>query len=107
MKLGINVSAAKYQANSIHRNADQLRGVKTKLNGFLQNVNHGWKADEITYINAAVSKINSEISRLSSELDSVGSDIVSTAYEIKREEEARERARLERLERLREMKQAD
>ncbi|UFT99213.1 hypothetical protein KO561_18870 [Radiobacillus kanasensis] len=95
--MGISVSRARYQANRIENVADSLRSLRRKLQGAEGNIHSGWKATEVNYINRTLNRLESKCSEVASKLNSLESDIVSTAYEIKREEEERERERLARL----------
>jgi uncharacterized protein YukE len=90
--MGIDVSRATSQAHKINEYAAQLRDTQNALNNYKANLNSAWQAEEMIYVNRAIDNINSEINNLSSTLDSLGNDIVTTANEIRREEEERERA---------------
>lgn len=90
--MGINVSHATSQANRIRDYASKLRDIRNSMNIYKGNLNGDWQAEEMHYVNRIIDKINNEISRLSSDLDSLGRDIITTAHEIRREEEAREAA---------------
>lgn len=88
----INVAQAFSQANRISEYAQELNAVKSGLQDFKGNLNSGWKADEVVYINQAIDSITREVSELQAMLFTIGPDIVSAANEIKNEEEAREAA---------------
>ncbi|WP_226086176.1 hypothetical protein [Mesobacillus sp. S13] len=88
----INVGQAYSQANRISGYAQELNEIKSRLQDFKGNLNSGWQAQEMTYINNAINNISREISELQTLLFSIGPDIVAAANEIKREEEAREAA---------------
>ncbi|NKE04637.1 hypothetical protein [Mesobacillus selenatarsenatis] len=88
----INVGQAYSQANRISGYAQELNEIKSRLQDFKGNLNNGWQAQEMTYINNAINSISREISELQTLLFSIGPDIVAAANEIKREEEAREAA---------------
>ncbi len=88
----INVSQAYAQASRINEYAQELNEVKSRLQDFKGNLNSGWQAQEMVYINNAISSISREISELQTLLFSIGPDIVAAANEIRREEEAREAA---------------
>lgn len=88
----INVAQAYAQANRINEYAQELNEIKSRLQDFKGNLNSGWQAQEMVYINNAISSISREISELQTLLFSIGPDIVSVANEIRREEEAREAA---------------
>lgn len=88
----INVGQAYSQANRISGYAQELNEIKSRLQDFKGNLNSGWQAQEMTYINNAINSISREISELQTLLFSIGPDIVAAANEIKREEEAREAA---------------
>jgi len=90
--VGINVHMASAQANKLEGYASQLHEIKAKLLSVKANLNHGWQAQEMIFINQSIEKIENEISKAMSMLNSVAPDIVSVAYQIKREEEAREAA---------------
>ncbi len=66
-----------------------LRDIRNKLNSYKANLNNSWQAEEMVLINRAIDGINNDISSLSTTLDSLGQDIITTANDIKREEEAR------------------
>jgi uncharacterized protein YukE len=88
----INVGLAYSQANRISDYAQELNEIKSRLQDFKGNLNSGWQAQEMMYINNAINSISREISELQTLLFSIGPDIVAAANEIKREEEAREAA---------------
>jgi uncharacterized protein YukE len=88
----INVGQAYAQANRISGYAQELNEIKSRLQDFKGNLNSGWQAQEMVYINNAISSISREISELQTLLFSIGPDIVAAANEIRREEEAREAA---------------
>ncbi|MBT2691804.1 WXG100 family type VII secretion target [Bacillus sp. ISL-55] len=88
----INVGQAYSQANRISDYAQELNEIKSRLQDFKGNLNSGWQAQEMTYINNAINSISREISELQTLLFSIGPDIVAAANEIKSEEEAREAA---------------
>lgn len=88
----INVSQAYSQANRISEYASSLNDIKSRLLDFKGNINSGWQAEEMVYINKAIDSISREISELQALLLTIGPDIVEAANEIKREEEAREAA---------------
>ena len=90
--MGINVSLAVAQARKVSSYSSDLIGMKSKVLNERADLNLVWQSDEMRYVNSAIEKLNQRISKLSSELNSISSDIVSVAYEIKREEEAREAA---------------
>ncbi|MBT2678664.1 hypothetical protein J7E38_06585 [Bacillus sp. ISL-35] len=88
----INVGQAYAQANRISDYAQELNEIKSRLQDFKGNINSGWQAQEMVYINNAINSISREISELQTLLFSIGPDIVAAANEIRREEEAREAA---------------
>ncbi|WP_223592659.1 WXG100 family type VII secretion target [Neobacillus bataviensis] len=88
----INVGAASSQASRIREYSSELREVRNKLTALQGSLSSGWQAEEIRYINQSIEKINREIVSASSVLNSIAPDIVSAAYEIKREEDAKEAA---------------
>lgn len=88
----INVAQAYAQASRISDYAQDLNDLKSRLQDFKVNLNSGWKADEMVYINNAIDSISREISELQAALFTIGPDIVSVAKEISTEEEAREAA---------------
>lgn len=88
----INVGQAYAQANRINEYAQELNEIKSRLQDFKGNLNSGWQAQEMVYINNAINSISREISELQTLLFSIGPDIVAVANEIRREEEAREAA---------------
>ena len=88
----INVGQAYSQANRISEYAQELNEIKSRMQDFKGNLNSGWQAQEMMYINNAINSISREISELQTLLFSIGPDIVAAANEIKREEEAREAA---------------
>jgi hypothetical protein len=90
--LGINVSAATIQANKMSSYGSTLRDVRNNLNNFKANLNNGWQAEEMIFINKTIDSIISDINRLSQDMDSLGNDIIFTANEIRREEIARAEA---------------
>ncbi|MCD1257381.1 hypothetical protein B5M42_000840 [Paenibacillus athensensis] len=98
--MGINVEAARSQANRLSQYASTLNEVYRNLESLRVNLNQAWQADEMTYINAAITQMLNELSVCSSSLSSIGSDVYAVALEIKHEEEVRaaeERARQQRL----------
>jgi uncharacterized protein YukE len=92
IQVKINVGQAYSQANRISDYAQDLNDIKSRLQDFKGNLNSGWQAQEMVYINNAINSISREISELQTLLFSIGPDIVAAANEIKREEEAREAA---------------
>ncbi|WP_226642870.1 hypothetical protein [Mesobacillus subterraneus] len=88
----INVGQAYSHANRINDYAQELNEIKSRLQDFKGNLNSGWQAQEMIYINNAIHNISREISELQTLLFSIGPDIVAAANEIRREEEAREAA---------------
>lgn len=88
----INVGQAYSQANRISDYAQDLNDIKSRLQDFKGNLNSGWKAEEMSYVNNAIDSISRGISELQTLLFTIGPDIVSVANEIRREEEARETA---------------
>lgn len=93
--MSINVNLAASQANKINDYSSILLGVKESLNRVKGNLNNGWNAQEMIYINQTIDNINREIAALSTNLDSIGSDVLSAAQQIQRQEEAEARAKAE------------
>ena len=91
--MSINISFENSQANKISDYISNLREMRNKLNEIKNNLNNAWRAEEMLYINNNIESIETEISRLWSTLDSLSADIITTALEIKREEEAKAAAR--------------
>ncbi|WP_210364448.1 hypothetical protein [Bacillus sp. REN3] len=88
----VDVGAAISQANRLSQYASSLDSIKGRMLDFKGDLNHGWKAKEITLINNAIDNINREISQLHALLLRISPDIIEAAYEIRKEEEAREAA---------------
>ncbi|MFP7299910.1 hypothetical protein [Neobacillus niacini] len=93
--VSINVNLAASQANKINNYSSKLLEVKNSLNRVKGNLNNGWNAQEMIYINQTIDSINREVAALSSRLDSIGTDILSGAQQIQRQEEAEERRKAE------------
>ncbi|MBI0578058.1 hypothetical protein IEC97_11875 [Neobacillus cucumis] len=93
--MGINVHAAHSQANKISHYASTLRDVQQHLVRARGNLNHGWQAQEMLYVNQAIEQMSREMAALASKLEGISSDISSAADGIKREEEAKEKAEAE------------
>ena len=93
--MSINVNLAASQANKINDYSSKLLEVKESLNRVKGNLNNGWNAQEMIYINQTIDNINREIAALSSKLNSIGSDVLSAAQQIQRQEEAEARAKAE------------
>lgn len=87
--MGISVGYASSQAHKINSYASTLRDVKNSMNNMKSNLGYNWQAVEINYVNRAIDLITKDLSNLESSLNLLNSDIVSTANEIKREEDAR------------------
>lgn len=99
--MGINVGEAVRQANKLENSADNLRVANNSLESLQSTLNSAWQADEMVYVNRAINEINKDLLNIVNQLNKVESQIVSTAYEIKREEE-REKAEREAAERAKE-----
>jgi len=98
--MGINVEAARTQANRLSQYASTLNEVYRNLESLRVNLNQAWQADEMAYINVAIGQMLGELSSCSSSLSSLSSDVYAVALEIRHEEEVREaeeRARQQRL----------
>ncbi|MFB3164894.1 hypothetical protein ABLO26_26400 [Neobacillus sp. 179-J 1A1 HS] len=93
--MSINVNLAASQANKINDYSSKLIEVKNNLNRVKGDLNNGWNAKEMIYINQCIDSINREIAALSSKLSSIGSDVLSAAQQIQRQEEAEARAKAE------------
>jgi archaellum component FlaC len=91
--MGINVWHNKLQARKLDNYISDLRDTKNDLNRFKSNLNYGWQAKEMVYINNAIDDITKEINKLTGELDTISNDIVQVVYEIKQEEDEEEAAR--------------
>jgi uncharacterized phage infection (PIP) family protein YhgE len=92
IQLKIDVAQAYAQANKISNYASSLNEIKSRMLDFKGNLNSGWQAEEIAYINKAIDSISREISELQTLLLTISPDIVAVANEIRREEETREAA---------------
>ncbi|RSD27100.1 WXG100 family type VII secretion target [Mesobacillus subterraneus] len=88
----VNVGQAYSQAGRISGYAQDLNDIKSRLQDFKGNLNSGWQATEVAYINNAINSISREVSELQTLLFHLSSDITSAAEQIRREEEAREAA---------------
>lgn len=86
--MGISVFWARSQANDISGNASELRTIKSKLENIKGDINNGWTAEEIAYVNSAIDAIGQKLTNLATKLDGISSDIVAAAEQIKREEDA-------------------
>jgi uncharacterized protein YfcZ (UPF0381/DUF406 family) len=93
--VSINVGLAASQANKVNQYSEKLAECKRILIRVKSSLNHGWNAQEMTYINQTIDSINQEIADLSSKLRSISSDVLSVAHDIKREEDAKEKAEAE------------
>lgn len=93
--MSINVNLAASQANQINEYSSKLLEVKSTLSRIKGNLNNGWNAQEMIYINQTIDSINREVAALSSKLSSIGSDVLSAAQQIQRQEEAEARAKAE------------
>ncbi|MDQ0885068.1 putative nucleic acid-binding Zn-ribbon protein [Paenibacillus sp. V4I9] len=98
--MGINMEQASSQASQISQYASVLRDIQRSMDSFRGNLNHVWQAEEMNYVNNAITSMMQQIASCSSSLDALSSDISSTAWEIKREEEAREAAERARARQL-------
>lgn len=98
--MGINVEQARSQASQISQYVSVLRDIQRSMDSFRGDLNQVWQAEEMNYVNNAISSMMQQLSSCSSSLDSLSSDIISTAQEIKREEEAREAAERARARQL-------
>jgi uncharacterized protein YukE len=93
--VSINVNLAASQANRINDYSSKLIEVKNNFNRVKGDLNNGWNAKEMIYINQSIDSINQEIAALSSKLSSIGSDVLSAAQQIQRQEEAEAKAKAE------------
>jgi uncharacterized protein YukE len=94
--VSINVNVAAAQANRINDYSSKLIEVKNNLNRVKGDLNNGWTAKEMIYINQSIDSINQEIAALSSKLSSIGTDVLSAAHQIQRQEEAKAKAEAEK-----------
>lgn len=90
--MSINVWHNQLQANKLENYISSLREMKYDLINFKANLNEGWQAKEMVYINNTIDDLTKEINKLSSELDAISSDIVAVVHEIKKEEDEKEAA---------------
>ncbi|WP_144061518.1 hypothetical protein [Bacillus sp. 1NLA3E] len=93
--MGINVSLATSQANTLKRYTSVLRNIRRTVENNKAILNNRWQASEMMYINNAMDELMNEIRKLVSELESIGNDVQSTAVEIRNEEIARAKAEAE------------
>ncbi|MDQ6595109.1 hypothetical protein E2K98_03950 [Bacillus salipaludis] len=87
--MGINVHAAHSQANKISHYASTLRDVQQHLVRARGNLNNGWQAEEMLYVNQAIEQMSRDMAALASKLEGISSDVRSAANDINREEEAK------------------
>ncbi|MFD0671941.1 hypothetical protein [Cohnella sp. GCM10027633] len=102
--MGISVSSAQSQANSLRAQATAIRDLANSLHNEKGDLNVAWQASEMKYVNMAIERIVIELRDLGTEIDSIAGDVVSVAYEIKAEED---RAREEEERRAREAREAE
>lgn len=95
--MGINVSAARQQAQRIGSNANTLKGIKNSFQSINSTLNSHWQGDEITYVNKAFNFIEKELSTIASTLLQLEDDIINAATKIRNQEiaEAKEKAEAE------------
>lgn len=92
--MGINVAAAKSEANRLEKAASELHAIRTQLSSIANNLRSSWSATEMQYVNQAFNKVNADILKIETKLAQLRSAIISTANEIQQEEEEKERQRL-------------
>ncbi|ADU31806.1 hypothetical protein [Evansella cellulosilytica] len=90
--MSINVSLANSQANRVRDYASTMKAIRSSLSGVRGSLNNGWNAREMSFINYAIDDLRGEMNSVNNRLQAISSDIVTTAYEIKREEEEAKRA---------------
>lgn len=93
--MGINVSLATSQANTLKRYTSVLQNISRTVENNKASLNNRWQASEMMNINNAMDELMNEIRKLASELESIGNDIQITVVEIKNEEIARAKAEAE------------
>jgi len=90
--MGISISSAQSQANSLRAQASAVRELASALLNEKSDLNISWQAGEMKFLNEVIERITTELGRLSNELDTIAGDVVSVAQEIRAEEIAREEA---------------
>lgn len=90
----INVSRETELARKIGSYEGKLQTLKSNLANSKTTVNSGWKAQEVVYINQALTQVMNELSKIAPDLRSIETEIISTANAIKKEEDEKEAAEL-------------
>ncbi|WP_027088427.1 hypothetical protein [Cohnella panacarvi] len=90
--MGISISSAQSQANSLRAQASAVRDLANDLLNEKSDLNVSWQAGEMRFLNEVIERIAAELGKLSGELDSIAGDVISVAHEIKAEEEAKAEA---------------
>lgn len=99
--MGIDVDSAMARANELRKYASELRSAQRGLAGYKEIFGTSWQGAEICYYASAVGNVELRLNQAALELESIANLIVTTAKQIKGEEEAAERARREAEERAR------
>ena len=89
----MNVSRETKIAREIGSHKGELNKVESSLEDVKTQLEKGWDAKEVKYINEAVDQLKLKVSNAATKLSTIQSDIIKAAEEIKREEEEAEAAR--------------
>lgn len=87
--MSINVNYAISLANRLRNDMSRLTAIKNSLSYVRGSWNNGWRAREMVYLNIVIDNLNREINALSNEMQRISGDIITTAYELKREDDER------------------
>lgn len=99
--MGIDVGNANSRASELRGYASRLRAAKNNMEQYNGIFGSCWQGTETTYYMNAVASVEWRLEQAAVELEAIGNSIVSTASQIRAEEEAAERARREAEERAR------
>ena len=83
----IDLNRANEQAGQMRRQSDDLRDARALLLSFQRELQQHWHGQEMVGINNAINNMLSKISSTSTEMDTIAAEIVSTAQEVRRQED--------------------
>ena len=89
----VNTAAANFLADQLSRYDTQLAQAKTSLREYQSIISANWQGEEALLIGSAIDKVLAEINAAANQLNPLSSDIRGAAEQIRREEEAADKAR--------------
>ncbi|MBQ6570354.1 MAG: hypothetical protein IJL87_08855 [Clostridia bacterium] len=85
--MGIDLYQTNAQARRISAYTDDLTTVKRILQSYKNTLHQNWDASEMANISAGLDKLIREIDSVSTQLTSLSNKIISSAAQVKREED--------------------